>query len=387
MTEQNKNGRPDVSRFDRYMLSQLLTLFGFFALILVSVYWVNRAVILFDELIADGQSAWVFLEFTALTLPNVIRLVLPMAAFVATVYVTNRLSTESELVVMQATGFSPFRLARPVLWFGLVVGLMMAVLVHYLVPASRTALMDRQSEISQDVTARFLIAGDFVHPVAGLTLYMRDISQNGELQDVFLSDARKPEVTTIYTAERALLVRSETGPKLVMFDGMAQSTERANGKLAVTRFADFSYDIGALLTSSAGARIGTDELPTSALLWPDPAGAAGLGLTPETMRFAGHERISQMFLPLVSGLIGFAALLLGGFSRFGLWRQIVLATVLLIVVQLMVNAAASAIRQSPGLWPVVYFPELAGLGLGFAMLYLSGRSRRVRHGGGLAVAS
>ena len=27
MTEQNENGRPDVSRFDRYMLSQLLTLF------------------------------------------------------------------------------------------------------------------------------------------------------------------------------------------------------------------------------------------------------------------------------------------------------------------------------------------------------------------------
>ena len=64
------------------MLSQLLMLFGFFALILVSVYWVNRAVLLFDQLIADGQSAWVFLEFTALTLPNVIRLVLPMAAFV-----------------------------------------------------------------------------------------------------------------------------------------------------------------------------------------------------------------------------------------------------------------------------------------------------------------
>ena len=34
---------------------------------------------LFDQLIADGQSAWVFLEFTALTLPNVIRLVLPVA--------------------------------------------------------------------------------------------------------------------------------------------------------------------------------------------------------------------------------------------------------------------------------------------------------------------
>ena len=72
-----------MARFDRYMLSQLMVLFGFFALVLVSVYWVNRAVILFDRLIADGHSAGVFLEFTVLSLPRVIGLVLPMAAFAA----------------------------------------------------------------------------------------------------------------------------------------------------------------------------------------------------------------------------------------------------------------------------------------------------------------
>ncbi|NIO39917.1 MAG: LptF/LptG family permease, partial [Burkholderiales bacterium] len=71
--------------FDRYLLAQLTLLFGFFSLVLVSVYWVNRAAILFEELIGDGQSARVFLEFTALALPNVIRLVLPASAFVATV--------------------------------------------------------------------------------------------------------------------------------------------------------------------------------------------------------------------------------------------------------------------------------------------------------------
>ena len=108
-------------RFDRYLLVQLLAVFGFFALVLVSVYWVNRAVGLFDQLIGDGQTALVFLEFSLLTLPNVIRVVLPVAAFAASVYVANRLIQDSEMVVMQATGFSSFRLARPVLWFGLIV--------------------------------------------------------------------------------------------------------------------------------------------------------------------------------------------------------------------------------------------------------------------------
>ncbi len=110
-----------MTRFDHYMLAQLMKVFGFFALVLVLVYWINRAVLLFDQLIADGQSAAVFVEFTLLSLPNVIRLVLPMAAVAAAIYVTNRLSQDSELVAMQATGYGPFRLARPVLYFGVIV--------------------------------------------------------------------------------------------------------------------------------------------------------------------------------------------------------------------------------------------------------------------------
>ena len=82
------------------MLSQLLLFFGFFALVLVAVFWISRAVRLFDRLIADGQSTLVFLEFTALGLPRIILLVLPLATFAAAVYVTNRLRNESELTVM-----------------------------------------------------------------------------------------------------------------------------------------------------------------------------------------------------------------------------------------------------------------------------------------------
>ena len=75
-------------RIDRYILTQYLTQFGFFALVLVSIYWINRAVQLFEQLIQDGQTALVVLEFTALTLPLVISVVLPVAAFAAAAFGT-----------------------------------------------------------------------------------------------------------------------------------------------------------------------------------------------------------------------------------------------------------------------------------------------------------
>lgn len=365
-------------RFDRYLLSHLLGLFGFFSLLLVSVYWVNRAVGLFDQLIGDGQSALVFLEFSLLTLPNVIRLVLPISTFVAAVYVANRLSGDSELVVMQATGFSSFRLARPVLYFGLIVALMMSVLTHVLVPVSRATLADRSAEIADNVTAQFLRDGQFMHPADGLTLYIRDISPTGELGDVFLSDDRDPARTVTYTARRALLARSDQGPKLLMFDGMTQTLDHDTRRLAVTRFADVTYDLGGMLGARGPGARTVDEASTPELLRADAALVAELGAPRTVLQAEGHGRIAGPFLAVGAALIGFGALLLGAFSRFGLWRQIGVAVVLLIVVQL-INTQGSALAGSAdGAWVAVYVAPVAGIAIGVALLWLSQRPRWIR---------
>ena len=365
-------------RFDRYLLTQLLAVFGFFALVLVLVYWVNRAVGLFDQLIGDGQSALVFLEISLLTLPNVIRLVLPIAAFAATVFVANRLMSDSELVVMQATGFSAFRLARPVLWFGMVVTCLMLVLMHVLVPASRATLASRMTAISENITARFLNDGQFMHPAPGITLYIREITPNGELRDLFLADDRGQTNRITYTAARALLVRGDTGPKLIMFDGMAQDVTRAGQRLSVTRFADFTYDLGGLLTVGADGGRTMDELSTSDLLRASPADLAETGATEADFKYEAHSRFATPLLATAAALIGFAALLIGAFSRFGLWRQIIFAVLLLILVQLVNTASAGIALRSAAMAWVAYAAPVFGIAIGTALLWFSQRPRRVK---------
>lgn len=369
-----------MARFDRYLLSQLLALFGFFSLVLVAVYWVNRAVGLFDQLIGDGQSALVFLEFSMLTLPNVIRLVLPISAFAAAVYVANRLTQESELVVMQATGFSAFRLARPVLYFGLIVTAMMLLLMHVLVPASRTALADRSAEISQNVTARFLKDGQFLHPGDGITLYIREVAATGELLDLFLADDRKAETRATYTARRALFVRADTGPKLLMFDGMVQVLTTETQSLTITRFGDFTYDLSGLIAAQTRSARSAAEASTVELL---EASAALMMETQETraaLVFAAHDRLAQPFLAAAAALIGFASLLLGAFSRFGLWRQVLIAVGLLIVVQAISTVATGFGSVSDGGWVWAYAAPVVGLAIGTFELWWSQRPKRLRRG-------
>lgn len=367
-----------MARLDRYMLSQFLLLFGFFALVLVALFWINRAVLLFDRLIGDGQSALVFLEFTALGLPKLILTVLPIATFAGAAYVTNRMSSESELTVLQSTGSGPWRLARPVFLYGLCVAGMMSVLSHFLVPMAQGQLSQRETEISQNVTARLLTEGTFLHPGENVTFYTRLIDTDGVLRDVFLSDRRNPDEGVIYTAAEAYLVRNGEGTTLIMVDGLAQRLNRDTKRLATAKFRDFSFDISALVSKSAGRRISVPNLPTPAFLtsWDQLSKDSGDSLGTIAEEF--HSRFAQPLFCVVAAMVGFSTLLLGGFSRFGVWREVVIAFGLLIAIDGFRGALVDEVLTDPSNWPLMYMPVLVGTILVVAMLSVASRPSLLR---------
>ncbi len=363
-----------MARFDRYLLSQLLVLFGFFSLILVLIYWINRAVRLFDQLIADGQTAWVFLELTSLSLPSIIRVVLPLSAFVASVYVTNRMASESELTVVQATGYSPYRLARPVVYFGVIVALLMSALVHILVPLSTEQLSARETEIAESISARLLSPGEFLTPTDETTFYVRDITTEGEMLDIFIFDSSHATANVTYTAAKAYIIRTDRGPQLVMIDGLTQTLDLETNRLLTAGFDELSYDISGLIGSDEAPRRSVDNLLTWDLLRPTPALLAETQRSAQTLTLEAHDRFAQVALGFVAGLVGFAALLVGGFSRFGLWRNIMFAVFLVVLLKVLEGAGASLASEDPTrLWPFMYLAGIGGIAITALLLYISAR--------------
>ncbi|MEL7181842.1 MAG: LptF/LptG family permease, partial [Pseudomonadota bacterium] len=335
-----------------------------------------------DQLIADGQSAGVFLEFTALSLPSVIRLALPLAAFAAAVYVTNRMSTESELTVVQATGYSPFRLARPVMYFGIIVALMMSALMHFLVPMSSARLDERQAEIAQNITARLLTEGQFLEPINGVTFYIREITPAGELLDIFLSDTRAEREQITYTATKAFLVRDNDTTQLVMLDGMVQTLRNEDQRLFTTTFDDFAYNISSLMGEQRSRGRKDSHLFTWELLNPTQALQDETGRDAARLISRGHDRFSQSILGIVAALLGFSALMVGTYSRFGVWKQIIGAIFLIIVVKAVETTGLRIARSDPQLWMVAYMQSAVGFVMIWFLLFWAGRpylfKRRVK---------
>ncbi len=372
-----------MSRFDGYFLRQLLILFGFFTLVLVGVFWITRSVSLFDSVISGGQSAMVFLEFTALTLPTLIRTVMPMAVFAAAVYVTNRLSRESELTVMLATGSSPWRLARAVVLFGLITGLMMAVISVFLRPASVEQLEIRQAEVAGDVTAQLLNEGEFLHPAENVTVYIGRIDLDGTLKEVFVSDRRDPDNAVSYSSATAYLVNNSAGIHLVMVDGVALRLNQEGRTLSSTLFQDASYDISDLTRSGGMTRRSLEAISTAELIYDmksvQEAERHSRGHLVEEL----HQRFSWIAICIAVSLAGYSTLMLGSFSRFGLWPQILGAFTILVLLEGVRGFVSPVVIDDPRLWGLLYVPAVIGVIVSALFLLIAGRPllrKRTRDG-------
>ena len=76
--------------------------------VLAGVVWLSQAVREFDLVTTKGQSLIIFLTVTGLSFPSLIAIIAPVSLFIAVLYTLNRLNGDSELIVMSATGLSPF---------------------------------------------------------------------------------------------------------------------------------------------------------------------------------------------------------------------------------------------------------------------------------------
>ena len=102
-----------MKHLDRYIVRQFL-LTAFFSLIAVLVVFiVIDAMEKLDDFI-DHQAGWpVILQYYLFFVPEIIKLIMPVALLLASLFVTARMSTQNELTAMKASGISLYRIMVP----------------------------------------------------------------------------------------------------------------------------------------------------------------------------------------------------------------------------------------------------------------------------------
>ena len=168
------NCRP-MSAFDRYIFR---TTFGAFLLVLISltaVIWLTHALREIDLMTNQRQTILTFIGITGLLIPMLVLVIAPLALVVAVGHTLNRLNTDSEIVVMNASGMSPWRIFRPFLTTTLVVSVLVLGVSAYVAPAGLRELRDWATKVKADFVVNIVQPGRFLSIERGLTFHIRKL--------------------------------------------------------------------------------------------------------------------------------------------------------------------------------------------------------------------
>lgn len=287
--------------FSRYMFKQALVALLMILCSLTGIVWIAMALKQLSLMTDDGQTGAVFLEMTALILPDILTIIAPVALLIAALHTLNRLNTDSELIVMTAAGATVWTFARPLLMLaGLVAAWVM--LANFLVtPWSLRALNDVANRVRTDLVSQILQPGRFASPENNLTFHIRDRDGHGRMLGLILDDTREKGIQMTYLAEVGEVIKRSDKSYLILHTGNIVRRETGH-EASVIQFETYTLDLATISEASRAEGPKPHARYLSELLSPDP-GDFYYKTNPGTFRAELHERFASILYPFVFVLV------------------------------------------------------------------------------------
>jgi len=354
--------------FTRYVLRQLVVGMILVTAGLSCIIWLSQSLRFVEMIVNQGVSIVTFVYLTMLMLPSFLTIILPIALFCIILFIYSKLNSDRELVVMRAAGQSHLALAKPALFLSALVVLLGYVLNLYLLPTSYKTFRELQWEI-RNYSHILLKEGAFTN-ISSVTVYVRERSTDGQLLGILAYDRRDPKKPETWMAAKGALVETDSGARVVMFDGNRQTVDKETNKLSILYFDQGILDLKEL---GGGGGSGTRhrearERTLGELFDAKPSEDISVG---DVGKFIveGHKRLASPLTALGFTLIGLYFLVCGNFSRHTQTRQITISVI--IVVGLLVSALGleNIVAKNLKLVPLIYIHALLPiLVAGFALL-------------------
>jgi lipopolysaccharide export system permease protein len=351
-----------LGRIAWYRLRQILLGTILVTLGLTCVIWLSQSLRLVELIINKGLSIGGFLYLTMLLMPNFLTMITPIALFAVLLFTYNRLDADREMVVMRSAGLSQMALSRPALLVAGGLTLFAFLLTIELGPLSVKTFREMQWEIRNDISRVLLQEGTFNNISDGVTVYVRQRTSEGELLDVLVHDTRKKEKEVTMMAERGALVRSESGPRVLLINGNRQELIPDSGQLSLLYFDSYTVDMNNLENNDPRFR-DARERPLDELFSVTPEEVGPVDFA--RFRVEAHQRLSTPLYHLAFTLIALACILTGSFSRHGMSQKVILAIALMVATEAAQLGVSGLAIKSLQLVPLIYLvpvlPVLGGL--------------------------
>jgi lipopolysaccharide export system permease protein len=358
---------PGMKLIERYIFKRA----GVAALVtlgsLAGVVWIIQALKELDVITTKGQTVIAYLALTTLAIPMLLLAVIPIALLLATVFTVNTMNSNSELVVVNASGASSWILAKPMLVLALLCSIFTGIVGHFISPWSLMSLKIFATEMRADLVQVIIREGAFTKVEDGLVFHVARREPGGVLSGLLISDEREAGKSIIFTAAKGFVSRDGENAYLLLKDGEIQQRNADGGNLTVIKYESYLFDLSTFAAKIELGDVRPKERTTPELLNPDPDDRY-YREKPGLYRSQIHERFSEMLWPFayVIVMLAFAGHARSNRQSHGsaIGAGMLVATML----RGLAFSAVSATKTDPAMVWLVYALPLSGIAGGTWML-------------------
>ena len=348
-TRANKKFWALMKIFDRYLLKNLFIATVLTAVTLAVIIFLTQSLKFLELVIDSGASSTMFWILTMLALPRFFEIILPIALMASVVFVYNKMVMDSELVIMRSSGAAPLSLGRPAINLSIFVAIILWVMTAWVAPTSLANMQKLRQVVKAQYSSFLFQEGVFNAIIPGLTVFVRDRSEAGELKGLMIHDKRdktKPPVTVL--AESGVIVTNEAGQQVVVFDGSRQDLSKNNKDNMVLNRLDFdryTIDLPEGTTSIKSRWKEPDERTLWELFNIDETNESDVRFKREFM-VEIHRRLVSPLLAVVFTFVSLSCMLLGAVERRGQGWRVIVAITVTVLIQALYLAAFNMARES-----------------------------------------
>jgi LPS export ABC transporter permease LptF/LPS export ABC transporter permease LptG len=363
-----------LSRLNRYVFLEVAgpTLVGFLA---YTGFMAVRGLVQFSELLVQSERPFAEAGLVvALSLPHIVVLTLPVAFLLGLLIGIGRLSADSELTALRASGVDLLVLYRPIGALAAATAGVTLVLMLAVVPRTNHLLYAMRLRLSSFAFAQRIQPGVFSPEIAGLRVYAEGASTDRrELTGLIIADRSNPEGPQLTLARRGWLELEEEQGRLWL---RVEDAERHHVAEDGRRYDVTSFSRQRMVLQDNGPTLGVSEKQIREQTLRELLDRAGARTRrPEDRRLALTEVHKKFALPAACLVFGLIGLPLGIVNRRGGRAAgfAVSIAIVLLYYALLATGEARAIegRMSPGL--AMWLPNLLLLAFG---AYALARVRR-----------
>jgi lipopolysaccharide export system permease protein len=176
---------------DRYILQEFGAFFGLAFGVTTFVLLLDKLVWLTGFVLRTHLQGLLLLRLLGYMLPTISGFALPVALLLGGILTFNRLSTDSEYMVLQAAGVSFYRLLLPLFGVSIVLYMLTTLALMYGAPWGFQGVRRMVFDVARAQAHTQLQAQEFNDTFAGLVLYIDHIDPaSRQLSGIFIADTR-----------------------------------------------------------------------------------------------------------------------------------------------------------------------------------------------------